>query len=197
MQKCKGMIFKGVTGSKTAEEFGYHPDFGKIYYIPGVPNLLSFGKVAQRKDVKIEYSRDRNCFDVTVGEAVYRFESRRGRDVYTCHLESQQNESYALWNGECAHAVEITEEKEVVTAEGRSRLLSKEQLERCRLVQRFKAALGYPSLANTLKMVKSGRVDGLNFGPGRRCCLRARDIWGSRRGDQREVRASEAQTDKV
>lgn len=166
LRKCKAKKFKGVGGYKTATMIGDLADFGTAYYIPGVPNLLSFFEVAQRDGVLIEYSSRDRGFHVSLGESSYFFEGRPDRRVYTCDLGARENSE-----ADSAYGIGTVE-----TVEGNERLYTKEQVRAAKRAGAFVRAMGFSSAKNTLRLAKTGRVDGINFTPDD--VERAREIYG-------------------
>ena len=166
LRKCKPKKFTGVGGFKTATMIGDFLDVGTAYYIPDAPNLLSFYQLASRDDVLIEYFSKDKGIHVTIGEDYFFFAGRAGRRVYTYDMSEEQRPRNARQSAFSA----------IETVEGNEQLYTKVQILGAKRAVAFTAAMGFSTMANTLALAQTGRVDGINFSV--EDIARARDIYG-------------------
>jgi len=172
IRSCEPVPLTGVGGTISIAQIGTHPDFGDVYYLDGLPNLVSYGLVKKKakeyklrgdSSFRVEVDNDNDTFHVISNGRVYCFREN-GRGLYTCDL-SDDVEAAALkessldgnWGDQGYVAFSVQ------TVEANEKLYSKAQVAAAKRVLAYSNAMGAMSMANLISQVRSRRVDGMNF----------------------------------
>lgn len=132
------VTFQGITGGIGTSLIGDVPFFGTVKYLPAsIANILSMAEVEDR--YRIEYEQG-SAFVVHVTDHIsFRFE-RKVNNLYVCNMES------LVSNIASAHATVAENEA----------LYTKREVDAARRAKQFIKELGYPSMAETMKMIHFG-----------------------------------------
>lgn len=138
---AESVTFHGISGSCSTNLIGEVQHFGTVRYMPtAVANILSLAEIEDRFDV--QYIKG-EAFVVHINQNLsYRFE-RKNNGLFVCDMSACSSTNHIVAMQTVAH---------------NESMFTKREVDAARRAKRFIQELGYPSVADAIRMIQTGSI---------------------------------------